>query len=33
MTDVRITYAKSVDAAYVCLTEPQARVKAARVYP
>ncbi|MFJ6465678.1 DUF2283 domain-containing protein [Streptomyces sp. NPDC091387] len=33
MADVRITYDKSVDAAYVCLTEPQARVKAARMYP
>ncbi|WLQ42832.1 DUF2283 domain-containing protein [Streptomyces laculatispora] len=33
MADVRVTYDKSVDAAYVCLTEPQARVKSACMYP
>ncbi|MFW3470212.1 DUF2283 domain-containing protein [Streptomyces microflavus] len=33
MTDVRVTYDKTVNAAYVYLTEPQARVKSARTYP
>lgn len=33
MADVRVTYDKTVDAAYVRLTEPQARVKSARMYP
>ncbi|MFK0022606.1 DUF2283 domain-containing protein [Streptomyces sp. NPDC090798] len=33
MTDVRVTYDKTVNAAYVYLTEPQVRVKSARMYP
>ncbi|NGO76305.1 DUF2283 domain-containing protein [Streptomyces sp. YC504] len=33
MADIRVTYDKTVDAAYVYLTEPQARVKSARMYP
>ncbi|MFD9484170.1 DUF2283 domain-containing protein [Streptomyces sp. NPDC059991] len=33
MADVRVTYDKTVDAAYVYLTEPQARVESARMYP
>ncbi|MFF3946880.1 DUF2283 domain-containing protein [Streptomyces sp. NPDC001902] len=33
MADVRVTYDKTANAAYVYLTEPQARVKSARVYP
>lgn len=33
MADVRVTYDKTVDAAYVSFTEPQARAKSARVYP
>ncbi|MFG2604807.1 DUF2283 domain-containing protein [Streptomyces sp. NPDC048514] len=33
MADVRVTYDKTVDAAYVYLTEPLARVKSARMYP
>ncbi|MFD3659664.1 DUF2283 domain-containing protein [Streptomyces sp. NPDC058659] len=33
MADVRVTYDKVADAAYVYLTEPQARVKSARMYP
>ncbi|MFB4427055.1 DUF2283 domain-containing protein [Streptomyces sp. QL37] len=33
MTDVRVTYDKTVNAAYVYLTEPKARVKSARMYP
>ncbi|WP_328322506.1 DUF2283 domain-containing protein [Streptomyces sp. NBC_00388] len=33
VADVRVTYDKTVDAAYVYLTEPQARVNSARMYP
>ncbi|MEU7281119.1 DUF2283 domain-containing protein [Streptomyces sp. NPDC045431] len=33
MTDIRVTYDKTVNAAYVYLTEPQARVTSARMYP
>ncbi|RPE39002.1 uncharacterized protein DUF2283 [Streptomyces sp. Ag109_O5-1] len=33
MTDVRVTYDKTANAAYVYLTQPQARVKSARMYP
>ncbi|MEU6769125.1 DUF2283 domain-containing protein [Streptomyces sp. NPDC046853] len=33
MTDVRVTYDETMDAAYVHLTEPQARVTSARMYP
>lgn len=33
MADVRVTYDKTVDAAYIYLAEPQARVKSARMYP
>ncbi|MFJ3639730.1 DUF2283 domain-containing protein [Streptomyces sp. NPDC090108] len=33
MTDVRVTYDRTVNAAYVYLTEPQAHVKSARTYP
>jgi uncharacterized protein YuzE len=33
VADVRVTYDKTADAAYVYLTEPQARVKSARMYP
>ncbi|MFD3972448.1 DUF2283 domain-containing protein [Streptomyces cyaneofuscatus] len=33
MADVRVTYDETVDAAYVHLTEPQARVTSARMYP
>ncbi|MFJ7305891.1 DUF2283 domain-containing protein [Streptomyces sp. NPDC099088] len=33
MADVRVTYDKTVDAAYVYLTEPLAHVKSARMYP
>ncbi|MFJ6087989.1 DUF2283 domain-containing protein [Streptomyces sp. NPDC092369] len=33
VTDVRVTYDKTVNAAYVYLTEPQARVTSARMYP
>jgi hypothetical protein len=33
VTDVRVTYDETVDAAYVYLTEPQARVTSARMYP
>ncbi|WP_411080557.1 DUF2283 domain-containing protein [Streptomyces sp. cmx-18-6] len=32
MADVRVTYDKTVDAAYVHFTEPQSRVKSARMY-
>ncbi|GGN56848.1 hypothetical protein GCM10011579_018430 [Streptomyces albiflavescens] len=33
MPDVRVTYDKTVDAAYVYLTEPQTHVKSAHMYP
>ncbi|MFI1170028.1 DUF2283 domain-containing protein [Streptomyces melanogenes] len=33
MADFRVTYDRTVDAAYVYLTEPQARVESARMYP
>lgn len=33
VADVRVTYDKTVDAAYVYLTEPRVRVKSARMYP
>lgn len=33
VADVRVTYDKTADAAYVYLTEPQTRVKSARMYP
>lgn len=33
VADVRVTYDQTVDAAYIYLTEPQARVKSARTYP
>ncbi|MFE5594575.1 DUF2283 domain-containing protein [Streptomyces sp. NPDC056549] len=33
MADVRVTYDKVADAAYVYLTEPHARVQSARMYP
>ncbi|MGW1658896.1 DUF2283 domain-containing protein [Streptomyces atratus] len=33
MADVRLTYDKAADAAYVYLIEPQSRVKSARMYP
>ncbi|MYW15360.1 DUF2283 domain-containing protein [Streptomyces sp. SID2955] len=33
MADVRVTYDKTADAAYVYLTEPQASVRSARMYP
>ncbi|MFJ9871395.1 DUF2283 domain-containing protein [Streptomyces sp. NPDC101165] len=33
MADVRVTYDKSADAAYVAFTEPQVRVKATHMYP
>ncbi|WP_405596586.1 MULTISPECIES: DUF2283 domain-containing protein [unclassified Streptomyces] len=33
VADVRVTYDRTVDAAYIYLTEPQARVKSARMYP
>ncbi|MEV7443946.1 DUF2283 domain-containing protein [Streptomyces sp. NPDC091204] len=33
MADVRVTYDKTVNAAYVYFTDPQARVKAAHMYP
>ncbi|NEB36444.1 DUF2283 domain-containing protein [Streptomyces sp. SID14515] len=33
MTDVRVTYDETADAAYVYLTEPQAHVTSARMYP
>ncbi|KAB1139833.1 DUF2283 domain-containing protein [Streptomyces luteolifulvus] len=33
MADVRVTYDKTADAAYVYFIDPQARAKAARMYP
>lgn len=33
MTDVRVTYDKTVDAAYVYFTEPHVRADAAHTYP
>lgn len=33
MADVRVTYDKTADAAYVHLADPQARAKVARMYP
>ncbi|WUB42045.1 DUF2283 domain-containing protein [Streptomyces griseorubiginosus] len=33
MTDVKVTYDETVDAAYVYLTAPQAHVTSARMYP
>ncbi|MFB7291761.1 DUF2283 domain-containing protein [Actinacidiphila glaucinigra] len=33
MAEVRVTYDKTANAAYVYFTEPQARVKSAHVYP
>ncbi|MFJ3663916.1 DUF2283 domain-containing protein [Streptomyces sp. NPDC090119] len=33
MADVRVTYDKTVDAAYVYFTEPQVRVNSAYMYP
>ncbi|WP_406447182.1 DUF2283 domain-containing protein [Streptomyces sp. NBC_00876] len=33
MTDVRVTYDKTVNAAYVYLTEPQAHEASVRTYP
>ncbi|MBM9503224.1 DUF2283 domain-containing protein [Actinacidiphila acididurans] len=33
MADVRVTYDKVANAAYVYFTEPQLRVKSARTYP
>ncbi|MFJ4837704.1 DUF2283 domain-containing protein [Streptomyces sp. NPDC088746] len=33
MADVRVTYDKTVDAAYVHFTDPQVRVNSARMYP
>jgi uncharacterized protein YuzE len=33
VTEVRVTYDKSVDAAYVYFTEPQVRVQSAHTYP
>ncbi|MFI0901078.1 DUF2283 domain-containing protein [Streptomyces sp. NPDC020983] len=33
MAEVKVTYDKTVDAAYVYLTEPPALVKSARTYP
>ena len=33
MADVRVTYDKTVNAAYVYLTQPQAHVRSARMYP
>ncbi|MFE2543905.1 DUF2283 domain-containing protein [Actinacidiphila glaucinigra] len=33
MAEVRVTYDKTANAAYVYFTEPQARVKSARMYP
>ncbi|CAM3109569.1 DUF2283 domain-containing protein [Stackebrandtia soli] len=32
MTEVKVTYDKSVNAAYVCFTEPQAKVHSASMY-
>ncbi|MDX2593005.1 DUF2283 domain-containing protein [Streptomyces sp. WI03-4A] len=33
MADVRVTYDKTANAAYKYLSEPQARVKSAHMYP
>ncbi|WP_329305870.1 DUF2283 domain-containing protein [Streptomyces sp. NBC_01260] len=33
MTEVKVTYDKSVDAAYVYFTEPQVRARSAHMYP
>ncbi|MFF5370137.1 DUF2283 domain-containing protein [Streptomyces sp. NPDC013187] len=33
MADVRVTYDRTVDAAYLYFTDPQARPQAARMYP
>ncbi|MFF3085249.1 DUF2283 domain-containing protein [Streptomyces nojiriensis] len=33
MADVRVTYDKSVNAAYVYFTDPQARAKVTHMYP
>ncbi|PKW05987.1 Uncharacterized protein YuzE [Streptomyces sp. 1222.5] len=33
MADVRVTYDKTANAAYIYLSEPQARVKSAHMYP
>lgn len=33
VTEVKVTYDKSVNAAYVYFTEPQARVQSAHTYP
>ncbi|MFG2562843.1 DUF2283 domain-containing protein [Streptomyces sp. NPDC048496] len=33
MADVRVTYDKAMNAAYVYFTDPQGRAKAARMYP
>jgi uncharacterized protein YuzE len=33
VADVRVTYDKTADAAYLYLTEPQARVRSARMHP
>ncbi|MEU1896678.1 DUF2283 domain-containing protein [Streptomyces pristinaespiralis] len=33
MADVRVTYDKTANAAYVYLTDPQAHVKSAHMYP
>ncbi|MEV6026299.1 DUF2283 domain-containing protein [Streptomyces sp. NPDC052036] len=33
MADVRVTYDKTANAAYVYFTDPQVRVKAAHMYP
>lgn len=33
MADVRVTYDKTVDAAYAYFTHPQVRVNSARMYP
>ncbi|MEV0749732.1 DUF2283 domain-containing protein [Streptomyces sp. NPDC050273] len=33
MTDVRVTYDETVNAAYIHLTQPQAHVTSARMYP
>ncbi|MFC9626376.1 DUF2283 domain-containing protein [Streptomyces sp. NPDC056930] len=33
MADVRVTYDKTANAAYVYLTDPQVRAKSSRMYP
>ncbi|MGW0886017.1 DUF2283 domain-containing protein [Streptomyces sp. NPDC002671] len=33
MADVRVTYDRTADAAYVYLTDPQVRTKSSRMYP